>query len=127
MSFRGKPLLVGQNLRWHHVTIDSTRVISLPLPQVLPDGRHFPLGFKTDFHLVLRALGRGRAGLLMGSDDDADINKGPWTATDDADLREAVSSGASLDEVAAFLCRDPLDVAQRAAALGLKWRHGKLH
>jgi len=64
---------------------------------------------------------------LMGSDDDADINKGPWTATDDADLREAISSGASLDEVATFLCRDPLDVAQRAAALGLKWRRGKLH
>jgi hypothetical protein len=64
----------------------------------------------------------------MGSDDEVNINRNePWSATDDEDLREAVSSGSSLDEVAAFLCRDPLDVAQRAAALGLKWRHGKLH
>jgi hypothetical protein len=63
----------------------------------------------------------------MGSDEDADINRGPWTATDDEDLREAVSSGASLDEVATFLCRTQLDVAQRAAALSLTWRHGKLH
>ena len=64
----------------------------------------------------------------MGSDDEADINRNePWSAIDDEDLREAVSSGASLDEAAAFLCRDPPDVAQRAAALGLKWHHGKLH
>ena len=65
--------------------------------------------------------------LLMGSDDETDINEGPWTATDDEDLKEAVLSGASLDEVATFLCRTPNDVAQRAAALSLKWRHGKLH
>ena len=64
----------------------------------------------------------------MGSDDEADTNRNkPWSATDDEDLREAVSSGSSLEEVAVFLCRDPFDVAQRAAALGLKWRHGKLH
>jgi len=64
----------------------------------------------------------------MGADDEADINKNePWSATDDEDLTESVSSGSSLDEVAAFLCRDPLDVAQRALALGLKWRHGKIH
>ena len=63
----------------------------------------------------------------MGSEGEADINKGPWSATDDEDLREAVSSGTSLDEVASYLCRTPIDVAQRAAALGLKWRHGKLH
>jgi len=64
----------------------------------------------------------------MGPDDEADINKNePWSATDDEDLREAVASGSSLDEVAAFLCRDPLDVAERALALGLKWRHGKIH
>jgi hypothetical protein len=64
----------------------------------------------------------------MGPGDEANINKNePWSATDDEDLREAVSSGSSLDEVAAFLCRDPLDVAQRAEALGLKWRQGKLH
>jgi hypothetical protein len=63
----------------------------------------------------------------MGSDDETDITKGPWTATDDEDLKESVLSGASLDEVASFLCRTTIDVAQRAAALGLKWRHGKLH
>jgi hypothetical protein len=64
----------------------------------------------------------------MGSDDEADTNRNePWSATDDEDLREAVSSGSPLEEVAVFLCRDPFDVAQRAAALGLKWRHGKLH
>jgi hypothetical protein len=64
----------------------------------------------------------------MGSDDEADTNRNePWSATDDDDLREAVSSCSSLEEVAVFLCRDPFDVAQRAAALGLKWRHGKLH
>jgi hypothetical protein len=59
-----------------------------------------------------------------------DINDNePWSATDDDDLIEAVSSGASLDEVATFLQRSGnlLDVAQRAAALGLKWRHGRLH
>jgi hypothetical protein len=62
----------------------------------------------------------------MQSDDEADgdINTEPWSAIDEEDLREAVSSGASLDEAAGFLCRDPLDVAERAVALGLKWRHG---
>ena len=66
--------------------------------------------------------------IWIGSDDEVDINRNePWSATDDEDLREAVSSGSSLEEVAVFLCRDPFDVAQRAAALGLKWRHGKLH
>lgn len=63
----------------------------------------------------------------MQLDDDEEINTGPWTATDEDDLREALSSGASLDEVANFLCRDPLDVAERALALGLKWQHGKFH
>lgn len=63
----------------------------------------------------------------MGSEDETDINKGPWTATDDEDLREAVLAGASLDEVASFLCRTTADVAQRATALSLKWRRSKLH
>jgi hypothetical protein len=65
----------------------------------------------------------------MESDDEVDANtdSGPWSATDEEDLREAVSSGASLDEVAGFLCRDPLDVAERAVALGLRWRHTRLH
>ncbi len=58
---------------------------------------------------------------------DGDIDNGPWSATDEEDLREAVSSGASLDEAASFLCRHPLDVAERAVALGLRWRHGRLH
>jgi hypothetical protein len=58
----------------------------------------------------------------MGSDDD-EIDAGPWTATDEDDLRDALSIGASLDEVANFLCRDALDVAERAWALGLKWQH----
>ena len=58
---------------------------------------------------------------------DMEINKGPWTATDEEDLREAVAAGAGLDEVASFLCRDPLDVAERAVALGLKWQYGKIH
>jgi hypothetical protein len=58
---------------------------------------------------------------------DMEINQGPWTATDEEDLREAVATGARLDEVASFLCRDPLDVAERAVALGLKWQHGKPH
>jgi hypothetical protein len=62
---------------------------------------------------------------LMG--DDEELNTGPWTALDEEDLRESVSSGASLDEVASFLCRDPVDVAERAFALGLKWQYGKLH
>jgi hypothetical protein len=60
-------------------------------------------------------------------DDGEELNGGPWTALDEEDLRESLSSGASLDEVASFLCRDPLDVAERALALGLKWQHGKLH
>jgi len=64
---------------------------------------------------------------LMGSDDEEEINTGPWTAIDEEDLTESVSSGSSLDEVAAFLCRDPLDVAERAVALGLRWQYGKLH
>jgi hypothetical protein len=64
----------------------------------------------------------------MESDNDTEeINTGPWTAIDEEDLIDALSSGASLDEAASFLCRDPLDVAERALALGLKWRHGKLH
>jgi hypothetical protein len=29
--------------------------------------------------------------------------------------------------VAGFLCRDPLEIAERALALGLKWQHAKLH
>jgi hypothetical protein len=58
---------------------------------------------------------------------DADMNSEPWSATDEEDLREAVSSGASLDDVASFLCRDPLDVAERASELGLRWQRGKLH
>ncbi len=53
----------------------------------------------------------------------------PWSSSDDDDLIEAVASGASLDEVAVFLCRagNLRDVARRAASLGLKWRHGRLH
>ena len=58
---------------------------------------------------------------------DADMNSEPWSATDEEDLREAVSSGASLDDVAGFLCREPLDVAERALELGLRWQRGKLH
>lgn len=59
-----------------------------------------------------------------------DINDNePWSVADDDDLIDAVSSGASLDEAAAFLCRSGnlLDVAQRAVVLGLAWRHGRLH
>ncbi len=59
-----------------------------------------------------------------------DINDNePWSAADDDDLIDAVSSGASLDEAAAFLCRSGnlLDVAQRAVVLGLQWQHGRLH
>jgi hypothetical protein len=65
----------------------------------------------------------------MEVDDEADanMNSEPWSATDEEDLREAVSSGASLDDVASFLCRDPLDVAERALELGLRWQRGKLH
>ena len=60
----------------------------------------------------------------MEVDDEADanMNSEPWSATDEEDLREAVSSGASLDDVASFLCRDPLDVAERASELGLRWQ-----
>ena len=64
----------------------------------------------------------------MESDNDTEeINTGPWTAIDEEDLIDALSSGASLEEVASFLCRDPLDVAERALALGLKWQYGTLH
>lgn len=65
----------------------------------------------------------------MEVDDEADanMNSEPWSATDEEDLREAVSSGASLDDIASFLCRDPLDVAERASELGLRWQRGKLH
>jgi hypothetical protein len=65
----------------------------------------------------------------MEVDDEADanMNSEPWSATDEEDLREAVSSGASLDDVASFLCREPLDVAERALELGLRWQRGKLH
>jgi hypothetical protein len=65
----------------------------------------------------------------METDDDVDdgLNKEPWSAIDEEDLKEGLSSGATLDDVASFLCRDPLDVAERALALGLKWRRGKLH
>jgi hypothetical protein len=58
---------------------------------------------------------------------DEEINTGPWTTMDDEDLRDAITSGAPLDDVANFLCRDLLDVAERAAALGLKWRYDTLH
>ena len=64
---------------------------------------------------------------LLGSDDEEELNRGPWTAIDEDDLRDAIALGASLDDVANFLCRDRLDVAERAVALGLKWQHGKLH
>ena len=65
----------------------------------------------------------------MEVDDEADanMNSEPWSATDVEDLKEAVSSGASLDDVAGFLCRDPLDVDERALELGLRWQRGKLH
>jgi hypothetical protein len=59
-----------------------------------------------------------------------DVNDNePWSAADDDDLIDAVASGASLDQAAAFLCRagNLLDVAQRAAVLGLQWRRGRLH
>jgi hypothetical protein len=66
-------------------------------------------------------------GQEMEADDDTEeINTGPWTAIDEEDLRESLSSGASLDDVASFLCRDLLDVAQRASALGLKWQYSAL-
>jgi hypothetical protein len=68
---------------------------------------------------------RGRQ--MEADDDTEEINSGPWTAIDEEDLRESLSTGASLDDVASFLCRDPLDVAQHASALGLKWRYGTLH
>jgi hypothetical protein len=62
--------------------------------------------------------------------DQFDVNDdAPWSASDDDDLIASVEAGANLDEVAVFLCRSGnlLDVAQRAAALGLKWRHWRLN
>ena len=64
--------------------------------------------------------------MIVETVDVADINdNAPWSAADDDDLIAIVSSGASLDAAATFLCRSGnlLDVAQRAATLGLKWRH----
>ena len=58
--------------------------------------------------------------------DQFDVNdNAPWSATDDDDLIASVEAGANLDEVAVFFCRSGnlLDVAQRAKALGLKWRN----
>jgi hypothetical protein len=46
----------------------------------------------------------------------------PWSDIDDDDLRTEILGGASIDEVAVFLCRTPDEVAIRAAALGLRWR-----
>lgn len=49
-------------------------------------------------------------------------NKGvPWSQTDDEDLRMEIARGASLEEVASFLCRTEDEVAVRAALLGLRW------
>jgi ribosomal protein L13E len=47
----------------------------------------------------------------------------PWSKMDDADLRNHVARGFTLEETAAFLCRagTPLDVARRAKELGLTW------
>jgi len=71
----------------------------------------------------------GKREVLMETDDETDgnLSNEPWSATDEEDLREALSSGATLDDVASFLCRDLLDVAERALALGLGWRYGRLH
>jgi hypothetical protein len=51
----------------------------------------------------------------------------PWSDIDDDDLRTEVFRGASIDEVAVFLCRMPDEVTIRAALLGLRWKHMALH
>jgi hypothetical protein len=50
----------------------------------------------------------------------------PWSAIDDDDLRTEILTGAPIEEVSAFLCRTPDEVAVRAAILGLRW-HAPLH
>jgi hypothetical protein len=50
----------------------------------------------------------------------------PWSRTDDEDLRLEIERGASVEEVAGFLCRSEDEVAMRAAILGLRW-HAALH
>jgi hypothetical protein len=50
----------------------------------------------------------------------------PWSAIDDDDLRTEILTGAPHEEVSAFLCRTPDEVAVRAAILGLRW-HAPLH
>jgi hypothetical protein len=50
----------------------------------------------------------------------------PWSRTDDEDLRMEIARGASLEEVASFLCRSEDEVAVRAAVLGLRW-YAALH
>jgi hypothetical protein len=49
-----------------------------------------------------------------------------WSQTDDEDLRMEIARGASLEEVASFLCRSEDEVAVRAAVLGLRW-YAALH
>jgi hypothetical protein len=59
----------------------------------------------------------------MHDDEQFTANAGtPWTDTDDDDLRAEVLRGASIEEVAVFLCRMPDEVAIRAALLGLRWK-----
>jgi hypothetical protein len=54
-------------------------------------------------------------------------NKGlPWADIDDDDLRMEIARGASIEEVAVFLCRSEDEVAIRAAVLGLRW-YAALH
>ena len=56
-----------------------------------------------------------------------DINQGkPWSQQDDEDLRLEVSTGATIDHAATFLCRPVDEVLKRAAELGLRW-HGTRH
>ncbi len=45
----------------------------------------------------------------------------PWSDIDDDDLRMEIARGASVEEVAVFLCRTTDEVAIRAALLGLRW------
>jgi hypothetical protein len=58
----------------------------------------------------------------------SDINDDkPWSEMDIADLKNHVARGAGPEETATFLCRSgaPLQVAQKAKELGLKWRDGR--
>jgi hypothetical protein len=51
------------------------------------------------------------------------LNSGqPWSEGDLWDLRNSLAHGSSADEVADFLCRDPDEVRQKMAQLGLEER-----